>query len=167
MGELWDRRRRVAGVRRLQERRLLLSLPEVFANTDFQRGLKLFLSPDGMAARLIITHDVDPATERRISKVNEELIAAREAVKGSPLADAKKYHRDCRDVRGFSVRCEMRPRDRRIRRHHTLIFLVMVIITPAFVAALVIVGTIALSLGASFGLFVLIWERVIRMDLHG
>ncbi|TGD86971.1 MMPL family transporter, partial [Mycolicibacterium sp. CH28] len=28
--------------------------PEVFANPDFQKGLKLFLSPDGKAARLII-----------------------------------------------------------------------------------------------------------------
>lgn len=36
--------------------------PEAFQNPDFQRGLKLFLSPDGTAARFIITHDRDPAT---------------------------------------------------------------------------------------------------------
>ncbi|HJR90100.1 MAG TPA: MMPL family transporter, partial [Aeromicrobium sp.] len=35
--------------------------PEAFSNPEFQRGLKLFLSPDGKAARMIITHDVDPA----------------------------------------------------------------------------------------------------------
>ncbi|MGZ9275374.1 MAG: MMPL family transporter, partial [Nitrospira sp.] len=34
--------------------------PEVFQNAEFQRGLKLFLSPDGKAARMIITHDTDP-----------------------------------------------------------------------------------------------------------
>nr|WP_252980135.1 MMPL family transporter [Mycobacterium riyadhense] len=33
--------------------------PEVFTNPDFKRGLKLFLSPDGKAARMIVTHDGD------------------------------------------------------------------------------------------------------------
>ena len=65
--------------------------PEVFANPDFQKGLKLFLSPDGKAARLIITHDVDPATEEGISVVDDEVIAAHEAVKGTTLANAKLY----------------------------------------------------------------------------
>ena len=32
--------------------------PEAFTNPEFLRGLKLFLSPDGKAARMIITHDV-------------------------------------------------------------------------------------------------------------
>jgi RND superfamily putative drug exporter len=31
--------------------------PEAFDNPDFKRGLKLFLSPDGKAARMIITHE--------------------------------------------------------------------------------------------------------------
>lgn len=57
--------------------------PEVFANPDFQKGLKLFLSPDGKAARLIITHDVNPASEEGISVVDDELVAAHEAVKGT------------------------------------------------------------------------------------
>src|SRR4029077_17449436 len=30
--------------------------PEAFDNADFKRGLKLFVSPDGKAARMIITH---------------------------------------------------------------------------------------------------------------
>jgi len=102
--------------------------PEVFQNADFQRGLKLFLSPDGKAARLIITHDVDPGTEEGISVVDDLMIAAFAAI--------------------------------------VLIFLVMLIITRALVASLVIVGTIAVSLGASFGLSVLIWERIIGMDMH-
>ena len=58
--------------------------PEAFDNPDFQRGLKLFLSPDGNAARFIITHDADPATPTGISAVKPELNAAHEAVKGTP-----------------------------------------------------------------------------------
>ncbi len=65
--------------------------PEVFANPDFQKGLKLFLSPDGKAARLIITHDTNPASEEGISVVDDELVAAHEAVKGTSLSNADIY----------------------------------------------------------------------------
>ena len=43
-----------------------------------------------------------------------------------------------------------------------LIFIIMLIITRAFIAAAVIVGTVALSLGASFGLSVLFWQHIYR-----
>jgi RND superfamily putative drug exporter len=46
------------------------------------------------------------------------------------------------------------------------IFVVMLIMTRSFVAALVIVGTVALSLGASFGLSVLIWQYLLDIKLH-
>ena len=42
----------------------------------------------------------------------------------------------------------------------------MLIITRSFIAALVIVGTVALSLGASFGLSVLVWQYVLGIKLH-
>ncbi len=44
--------------------------PEVFDNPDFKRGLKMFLSADGHAARFIIPHDVPPATPEGISHVD-------------------------------------------------------------------------------------------------
>jgi RND superfamily putative drug exporter len=140
--------------------------PEIFQNPDFQRGLKLFLSPDGKAARLIITHDVDPATEQGISVVDDELITAHEAVKGTPLADAKMSLTGTaatyRDIQSGAKYDLMIAAFAAI----VLIFLVMVVITRALVASLVIVGTIVVSLGASFGLSVLIWERIVGMDLH-
>jgi RND superfamily putative drug exporter len=140
--------------------------PEIFQNADFQRGLTLFLSPDGTAARLIITHDVDPATEAGISTVDDELIAAHEAVKGTPLAGANMYLTGTaatyKDIQSGAKYDLMIAAFAAI----TLIFLVMVMITRALVASLVIVGTIVVSLGASFGLSVLIWERVIGMDLN-
>src|SRR4029077_3564781 len=48
----------------------------------------------------------------------------------------------------------------------TLIFAVMVIITRALVASLVIVGTVLLSLGAAFGLSVLVWQHLLGLDLN-
>lgn len=140
--------------------------PEVLQNADFKRGLKLFLSPDGKAARFVITHDVDPATELGISVVDGELIAAHEAVKGTPLADAKvsltgtaATYRDIQSGAKYDLMIAA-------FAAIVLIFLVMLVITRALVASLVIVGTVLLSLGASFGLSVLIWERIIGMDMH-
>ena len=42
----------------------------------------------------------------------------------------------------------------------------MLIITRSVVAAAVIVGTVVLSLGASFGLSVLIWQHILGIELH-
>ena len=42
----------------------------------------------------------------------------------------------------------------------------MLIMTRSFVAALVIVGTVALSLGASFGLSVLVWQYILGIQIH-
>ncbi|WP_068184382.1 MMPL family transporter [Mycobacterium sp. UM_CSW] len=140
--------------------------PEVFNNPDFKRGLKLFLSPDGKAARLIVTHDGDPATPQGISHIDPIVNAAHEALKGTPMADAKIYvggtaatYKDIQDgakydlfIVGFAALA--------------LILLIMLIITRSLVAALVIVGTVALSLGASFGLSVLVWQYLFGIKLY-
>lgn len=47
-----------------------------------------------------------------------------------------------------------------------LIFVVMLAITRSVVASAVIVGTVALSLGAAFGLSVLLWQHILHMPLH-
>jgi putative drug exporter of the RND superfamily len=47
-----------------------------------------------------------------------------------------------------------------------LIFIIMLILTRALVAAAVIVGTVAISLGASFGLSVLVWQHILGIQLH-
>ncbi|QCH23761.1 RND family transporter [Mycobacteroides salmoniphilum] len=140
--------------------------PEIFDNADFKRGLKSFLSPDGKAVRMIISHRGDPATPEGLAHVEPIKQAAIEAVKGTPLEDAKielggtaAVFKDMSDgarydlmIAGISALC--------------LIFLIMLLITRSFVASLVIVGTVALSLGASFGLSVIIWQYILGIELH-
>jgi putative drug exporter of the RND superfamily len=140
--------------------------PEAFENPDFKRGLAMFLSPDGKAARLIITHDGDPATPEGISHVAAIKKAARHAVKGTPLEDSKIYlagtaatYKDMSDaarydllIAGIAAAC--------------LIFIIMLVITGSVIAALVIIGTVVLSLGASFGLSVLVWQDILGIPLH-
>jgi len=139
--------------------------PEAFTNPEFQRGLKLFLSPDGKAARLIITHEGDPASPEGISHIEAIRHAAKEAVKGTPLAGSKIYlagtaatYKDIADGAEYDLMIAA-------IAALTLILLVMMFVTRSLVAALVIVGTVALSLGASFGLSVLIWQDLFGIEL--
>jgi RND superfamily putative drug exporter len=140
--------------------------PEVFQNADFKRAMKLFLSPDGRAVRFIISHRGDPATPEGLARIDPIRSAAEESLKGTPLEDAKIYlagtastFKDLQDgskydlyIAGIASLC--------------LIFVIMLVITRSFVAAMVIVGTVALSLGASFGLSVLAWQYILGIQLH-
>ncbi len=140
--------------------------PEVFDNPDFKRGLKMFLSADGHAARFIISHDGDPASPEGISHVDPIKNAAKEAIKGTPLEGAKIYlagtaavYKDMRDGSKYDLMIAG-------IAAASLILIIMLIITRSLVAAITIVGTVLLSLGASFGLSVLLWQDIIGFKLH-
>ena len=140
--------------------------PEAFDNADFKRGMKMFVSPDGHAVRFIISHEGDPATAEGISLIPQIKSAAFEAIKGTPLEGSKIYmagtastYRDMQEganwdllVAGIASLC--------------LIFIIMLLLTRAVIASAVIVGTVLLSLGTSFGLSVLIWEHLLGKPLH-
>ncbi|MFZ0834308.1 MAG: MMPL family transporter [Mycobacterium sp.] len=140
--------------------------PEVFDNPDFKRGLKMFVSPDGKAVRFIISHEGDPASVEGIKHIDMIKNAAFEAIKGTPLEGSKVYlggtastYRDMQHgsnydllIAGLASLC--------------LIFIIMLVLTRSVVAAAVIVGTVLLSLGTSFGLSVLIWQYLLGLHLH-
>lgn len=140
--------------------------PEAFGNPDFQRGLELFVSPDGTAARFIITYDADPATPKGISFVEPMLAAAHDAVKGTALTGAKFYLTGTaavyNDIQAGSTYDILIVGVAAV----TLIFIVMLLITRALVAAAVIVGTVLLSLSAAFGLSVLVWQHIFGLPLN-
>ncbi|WP_255801344.1 MMPL/RND family transporter [Mycobacteroides abscessus] len=140
--------------------------PEVFENEDFKRVMDIFLSPDGKAARLLISQRGDPATREGISLVQPIETAAVEALKGTPLRNAKIYMtgtaasvKDIVDGSKYDLLIAA-------TAALCLIFGIMLIMTRSFVAALVIVGTVALSLGAAFGLSVLIWQSILGIPLN-
>jgi putative drug exporter of the RND superfamily len=140
--------------------------PDVFKNSDFKRVMKIFLSPDGKAVRMLISQKGDPASPEGISRVDPIKSAAEEALKGTPLENSKIYLAGTaamvKDlvvgskydlaIAGVAALC--------------LIFIVMLIITRSFIAALVIVGTVLLSLGASFGLSVFVWQYMLGIQIH-
>ncbi len=140
--------------------------PEVFDNPEFKRGMKMFISPDGKSVRFIISHENDPATPAGLALVDKIKNTAFESIKGTPLEGSKVYlggtasaYKDMQHganydllIAGLASLC--------------LIFIIMLILTRSVVAAAVIVGTVALSLGTSFGLSVLIWQHILGVPLH-
>ena len=126
----------------------------------------MFLSPDGHAVRMIISHEGDPASREGISTVDPMKHAVHEAIKATPLEGSKVYlggtapiYQDMSTgssydllIAGIASLC--------------LIFIVMLVITRSIIASAVIVGTVALSLGSAFGLSVLIWQHLVGLDLH-
>ncbi|MEE6137990.1 MMPL family transporter [Mycobacterium sp. 050128] len=140
--------------------------PEAFDNPDFQTGLRMFLSPDGKSARFFITHQGDPMTPEGISRVEAERTAAQEGLKQSSLSDARVYlggtaatFKDMADGEKYDLMIA-------VVSALTLIFMIMLLLTRSVVAALVIVGTAASSIAASFGLSVLIWQDLFGIKIH-
>ncbi|MGB3285335.1 RND family transporter [Mycolicibacter algericus] len=140
--------------------------PDVFDNPDFQRGIKMFMSPDHKAVRMIITHQGDPASVQGIAHVRDLKDVVADALKGTPLASAKvslagtaSLYSDMQD----SVTIDLMVA---LIASLILIFAIMLIITRSVVAALVIVGTVAASLGIACGLSVLFWQDILGLGVQ-
>jgi RND superfamily putative drug exporter len=140
--------------------------PEIFDNEEFKRGMKSFISPNGHAVRFIVSHEGDPLTSDGIDRIDAIKQAAKEAIKGTPLEGSTIYVGGTASV--FKDMQEGNSYDLMIAGISalTLIFIIMLLITRSLVAAAVIVGTVVLSLGASFGLSVLVWQHVLGIELH-
>jgi putative drug exporter of the RND superfamily len=140
--------------------------PEIFDNAEFKRGMKSFISPDGRAIRFIISHEDDPLSPKGIGRIDAIKSAAFEAIKGTPLEGSRVYiggtasvFKDMRDGNSYDLMIAG-------IAALSLIFIIMLLITRSIIAAGVIVGTVVLSLGASFGLSVLVWQHLLNMPLH-
>ena len=140
--------------------------PEIFTNKDFKRGMDNFISPDGHAVRFIISHENDPLSADGIERIDAIKNAAFEAIKGTPLEGSRVYLGGTAST--FKDMQEGNKYDLMIAgvAALTLIFIIMLIITRSVIAAGVIVGTVVLSLGASFGLSVLFWQHLLGIELQ-
>lgn len=140
--------------------------PDVLKSKDFKRVMDVFFSPNGKAVRLLISQRGDPATPEGMARVDEIKTAAEESLKGTPLEDAKIYLAGTAAMAKDLVTGSKY--DLLIAGVSALglIFIIMLIMTRGFIASLVIVGTVALSLGAAFGLSVLVWQYLLGIQIH-
>ncbi|HEY9266346.1 MAG TPA: RND family transporter [Mycobacterium sp.] len=140
--------------------------PEVFDNEDFKRAMESFFSPDGKTVRMLIAHRGNPTTEEALQRVGPIKIAAIEALKGTPLENATiqlggtaATFKDMSDGSRYDLLIA-------VISAMCLVLMIMLVLTRSLVAALVIVGTVTLSLGASFGISILIWQHIVGIELH-
>src|SRR6202022_3689880 len=135
-------------------------------NPEFKRGMDNFISPNGHAVRFIVSHEGDPLSADGIERIDAIKSAVFEAIKGTPLEGSRVYVGGTASI--FKDMQEGNKYDLLIAgvAALTLIFIIMLLITRSLVAAGVIVGTVVLSLGASFGLSVLFWQHLLGMEMH-
>ena len=137
-----------------------------FDNEDLKTGMQLMMSPDGKAARFIVTHEGNAMGPEGIEHVEKFPDAVKIALKETSLAGSKIYiggsGSNNQDIAKYAKS------DLLIAAiaAFVLIFLIMLVITRSLVAALVIPGTVAFSYAGAFGLSVLIWQHLIGLHLH-
>jgi RND superfamily putative drug exporter len=139
---------------------------EGFDNEDVKTGMKLLMSPDGKAARFIVTHEGDAMGPEGVKHVDAFPDAITTILKETSLAGAKVYIGGTgatdKDIKEYSAS------DLAIVAvaAFVLIFLIMLFLTGSLMAALVIPGTVAFSYAGAFGLSVLLWQHLIGLHLH-
>jgi RND superfamily putative drug exporter len=139
---------------------------EGFDNEDVKTGEKLMMSPDGKAARFIVTHEGDAMGPEGVEHVEQFPGAIKTILKETSLAGARVYiggsGANDKDIKEYAMS------DLLIAAiaAFVLIFLIMMFITRSLVAALVIPGTVAFSYAGAFGLSILLWQHLIGLHLH-
>jgi RND superfamily putative drug exporter len=139
---------------------------EAFDNEDLKAGMKLMMSPDGKAARFIVTHEGDAMGPEGVEHVEQFPDAIKTILKETSLAGARVYiggsGSNDKDIKEYAMS------DLLIAAiaAFVLIFLIMMFITRSLVAALVIPGTVAFSYAGAFGLSILVWQHLIGLHLH-
>ncbi|WP_084044735.1 MMPL/RND family transporter [Mycobacterium avium] len=139
---------------------------EGFDNDDVKTGMKLMMSPDGKAARFIVTHEGDAMGPEGVEHVEQFPEAIKTILKETSLAGARIYiggsGSNDKDIKQYAMS------DLLIAAiaAFVLIFLIMLFIIRSLVAALVIPGTVAFSYAGAFGLSILFWQHLIGLHLH-
>ncbi|GLC15927.1 putative membrane protein, MmpL family [Mycobacterium kiyosense] len=139
---------------------------EGFDNEDVKTGMTLMMSPDGKAARFIVTHEGNAMGPEGVQHVEQFAGAITTVLKETSLAGARVYiggsGSNDKDIKQYAAS------DLLIAAiaAFVLIFLIMMFLTRSLVAALVIPGTVAFSYAGAFGLSVLVWQHLIGLHLH-
>src|ERR1700761_3336414 len=139
---------------------------EGFDNDDVKTGMKLMMSPDGKAARFIVTHEGDAMGPEGVEHVEQFPDAIKTILKETSLAGARVYiggsGANDKDIKEYAMSDLMIA----AIAAFVLIFLIMLFITRSLMAALVIPATVAFSYAGAFGLSILFWQHLIGLHLH-
>ncbi|WP_232320917.1 MMPL/RND family transporter [Mycobacterium shimoidei] len=139
---------------------------EGFDNDDVKTGMQLLMSPDGKAARFIVTHEGNAMGPEGVEHVEQFPTAITTILKETSVAGARVYiggsGSNDKDIKEYAAS------DLLIVAiaAFVLIFLIMLFLTRSLMAALVIPGTVAFSYAGAFGLSILVWQHLVGLPLH-
>ncbi len=139
---------------------------EAFDNEDVKTDIALMMSPDGKAARFIVTHEGNALGPEGIEHVEAIPEAIKIALKETSLAGARismgGAASNDKDIKTYAAS------DLLIVAiaAFTLIFLIMLVLTRSLMAAFVIPGTVGFSFAGAFGLSILVWQHIVGLHLH-
>jgi putative drug exporter of the RND superfamily len=139
---------------------------EGFDNEDVKTGMALLMSPDGQAARIIVTHEGDANGPEGVQHVEQFPTAITVALKETSLAGSKVYiggsgatNKDIKEYAASDLLIVA-------IAAFVLIFLIMLFLTRSLMAALVIPSTVAFSYAGAFGLSILVWQHLVGLPLY-
>jgi RND superfamily putative drug exporter len=137
-----------------------------FDNEDVKTGEQLMMSPDGKAARFIVTHEGNAMGPEGVEHVEEFPTAITTILKETSLAGSKVYIGGSASNNKDIMQYAMSDLLIAAIAAFVLIFLIMMFLTRSLMAAFVIPSTVAFSYAGAFGLSVLFWQHLIGLPLH-
>ncbi|PXX71781.1 RND superfamily putative drug exporter [Nocardia tenerifensis] len=143
------------------------NLPDAaMTNPDLTTAARLFLSPDGHAARMIVVGTADAFSAEGMALAQRVTDAGRHAAVGTPLAgaaiDTTGLAATYVDVRTLAFRDLVTI----VVAASMLILLVLAIMLRSLIAPLYVFGSVLLSYLAALGFSVLIWQHLLDNPLH-
>jgi RND superfamily putative drug exporter len=140
--------------------------PGVLNTGDFKKLAQSFISPDGHSVRYFVQTDLNPFSTAAMDQVNTVLNTARGAQPNTTLSDASisisGYPVTLRDTRDYY------DRDIQLIVAVTIIvvLLILTVLLRAIVAPLYLVGSVILSYLSAVGIGVLMFQVILRQELH-
>jgi RND superfamily putative drug exporter len=140
--------------------------PGALNSDDFKQLARSVISPDGHSVRYFIQTDLDPFSTAAMDQVNTILHTAKGAQPNTTLSDATV------SISGYPVTL----RDTRDYYDHdfqliivvtiVVVLLILTVLLRAIVAPLYLVGSVILSYLSAVGIGVLVFEVLLRQELH-
>ncbi|WP_238847439.1 RND family transporter [Nocardia arthritidis] len=139
---------------------------QALTNPLFKDGMKYFFSADGKVTRMIITPQMEGFSREAMDLSAKIIPEALRTMKGTSLAGSTV---SMGGPGGTLLNIEAFAREDFITSAlaaFAFVFCVVLILLRSLVAAVAVVGTVALSYLSAMGLTVLIWQHVIGNPLH-
>ena len=140
--------------------------PQFLTTDDFKKGAAIFISPDGHAARYLITSALDPFTIPAMDQANTIINTAKSAQPNTELSDAKVSLvglppglRDTRDYYNDDIQFI-------VFTTIIIVFLILVVLLRAIVAPLYLIGSVLVSYLSALGIGVVVFQLILGEDLH-